>query len=539
MVKQVDPNGIEEKIYDTVIIGAGIAGLTAGYFLRDRNILLLEMEDRFGGRVLSEEVNGAINNVGTQFFTDEETSFVHLINELGIERVTYDPFEVPMAFYLNNKYYDDVTALINFRVVFDAIRFLSQIYRKINIFKLPQDDPRWRELAGRNALEFQEGYSADFMALINTYTRGACVTKPERTSAGMWAYLAGDVFQASDLAFVTGGFQKITDAMLDNIDGKVMGGAAVTRIEEKDETVTIHFQKDGKEHTVKSKSAVVAVPSPLVTDMIPDLPDWKKMALEKVTYGPINLISVFLQRNIPWENLLGGLTSNLIFQGFANATYDMGDDVSDDTPIIYNFIISIPPDEKEEIEAFMAKTDEEIVELTLKDFKKMMPEADIEKYITDTKVIRYPIGELELTPEYFLDLLPELPKPVGNIHFCGDYTEAKSFVDGAAYSGMRVARELGSQYVVTEEEELKFAKDPKWGVFGWATIIVNVLLFALGFFLPGGYGTTLSIGAGLLLIFTATLPSFFPPIKLIYQALLGISIGFGGIIGLLAAFIGK
>jgi hypothetical protein len=233
------------------------------------------------------------------------------------------------------------------------------------------------------------------------------------------------------------------------------------------------------------------------------------------------------------------LANNLIFQGFANTTYDMEEEPNEDTPIIYNFVISIPPDEKGEIEAFLAKSDEEIVQLTLNDLKIMMPEADIEQYITGTKVTRYPIGELELSPEYFLELLPHLPKPVGNIHFCGDYTEAKSFVDGAAYSGMRVAREIGSTYVVSEEEEIKFPKEPKWGVWGWAAMILNLLMVVGGFLLPPGYRATLSIGAGLLLVFTAALPSFFPPYKLLYKVLLGVSIVLGGLIGLLAMIFGR
>ena len=132
----------------------------------------------------------------------------------------------------------------------------------------------------------------------------------------------------------------------------------------------------------------------------------------------------------------------------------------------------------------------------------------------------------------------QLPKPVGNIHFCGDYTEAGSFVDGAAISGMRAASELGSKFIASEEEIIKFPLEPKWGGFGWATMICNILLIAGGFFLPGGYGTTLSIGAGVLLAFTAAWPSFFPPIKLIYKVFLGITIVFGGIIAMLAKFIG-
>jgi len=67
-------------------------------------------------------------------------------------------------------------------------------------------------------------------------------------------------------------------------------------------------------------------------------------------------------------------------------------------------------------------------------------------------------------------------------------------------------------------------------------IIINILLIAGGFYFPKGYGTTLSIGAGLLLAFTAAFPSFFPPMKLIYKVLLAITIVFGSMIGLLANF---
>jgi hypothetical protein len=271
--------------------------------------------------------------------------------------------------------------------------------------------------------------------------------------------------------------------------------------------------------------------------LLPNLPKWKKEALTKVEYGPITVISVFLKRSIPWKRWWGMISNNVIFQGITDATYDTEEDKNQDNPIIYNFIISIPPDEKREIEAFLAKSDEEILTLTLNDFNRIYPDADIEKYVLDTKVTRFPIGELELSPEYYLELLPHLPKPVGNIHFCGDYTEAGSFVDGAAISGMRVASELGSKFIASEEEIIKWPLEPKWGAYGWATMICNILLIAGGFFLPGGYGTTLSIGAGLLLAFTAAFPYYFPPMKLIYQVLLGITIGFGGIIALLATFI--
>jgi oxygen-dependent protoporphyrinogen oxidase len=537
MVKRPDNVGIDESLYDTVIIGAGIAGLTAAYMLRDKNILLLEKEDRFGGRIWTEKINEATYNIGTQYLNEEDNSFIHLVDELGIERITHDvTTAASIVLYLNNQLYLKPSSLLNWRIVLDGIRLLSNTYRKSKTFLLPSDDPRWQKLAKQNLAEFQHGYSPEILAIVNSYLKGACVSKPERTSAGMGAVLTMDIFNADELAFVKGGTQTITDAIVDKLDGKVMKKAGVVKVEENDGIVSTHYQKNGKEHIVKSKSAVMAVPPQIALELIPQLPDWKKEALAKVDYGPITIVSVFLKRSIPWERFTAMLCTNVTISSILDVTFGMEDDKNEDNPIIYNFIISIPPDEKKEIEAFLAKSDEEVVTLALDDFKHIMPKADIDQYIMDTKVTRFPIGELELSPEYYLDLLPQLEKPVNNIHFCGDYSHGQSFIAGAAYSGMRAARALGSTYVASEEKEIP--KEPKWGAFGWMVILLNILLIVGGFFLPEGYGTTLSIGAGLLLVFTAALPSFFPPMKLIYKVLLGITIVFGGIIGLLAVLFG-
>ena len=72
----------EDITYDAIIVGGGLAGLTTAYMLRDKNILVLEKEARFGGRVLSEQVYGLTNNIGTQFFSDCDNSMVQMFDEL-------------------------------------------------------------------------------------------------------------------------------------------------------------------------------------------------------------------------------------------------------------------------------------------------------------------------------------------------------------------------------------------------------------------------------------------------------------------------
>jgi protoporphyrinogen oxidase len=129
MVKQMDTANINDSILDTVIIGSGMAGLTAGYMLRDKNTLVLEEEERFGGRVLSEKVHEATNNIGTQFFGVQETSFFHLIKELGVEWVTHDPKDVPMGIYVNNKLHTDLDGLLSIRGKLSALRLMSAVHR--------------------------------------------------------------------------------------------------------------------------------------------------------------------------------------------------------------------------------------------------------------------------------------------------------------------------------------------------------------------------------------------------------------------------
>ncbi len=50
-----------------VIIGGGVAGLSAAYFLRGQDFLLLEKEDHFGGNAYQEEFEGQPFATGSAF----------------------------------------------------------------------------------------------------------------------------------------------------------------------------------------------------------------------------------------------------------------------------------------------------------------------------------------------------------------------------------------------------------------------------------------------------------------------------------------
>ena len=74
---------IKKTIYDVIIIGAGIAGLSAARYLHDRgqSVLVLDKGRRIGGRCATKRIDGFTFNHGAQFFTTKEADFTTLAQE--------------------------------------------------------------------------------------------------------------------------------------------------------------------------------------------------------------------------------------------------------------------------------------------------------------------------------------------------------------------------------------------------------------------------------------------------------------------------
>lgn len=524
----------EDQVYDAIIVGGGLAGLTAAYMLRDKNILALEKESRFGGRVYSEQVDGLTNNIGTQFFSDSDSSMVQMFDELGVKKIARNQITAIIALNLNGRYYPTALKYITPRFVFQSIKLLFRSYRKYQTFLLPMDSPRWQALVKGNTKDLFEDCGEEVLALLYTFLRGACLSKPERTSAGIGAAFVGSVYDSGDIAFVEGGFQQITDRLARSVEGKILSNAAVTNVVERDGLVQVRFSYQGEDFTLKAKAAVIATPTPVIAGFMPELPAKKLDVLQRVAYGPITVVSLKLKKSVPWQRFFTLISDSTIFQGAVDQTMATEVDKNPDKPILLNLLITHYPDETEEIADFLAKSNDEIIALSVSDFGRVVPNAQtIEDYILESKVTRYPIGELELSPEYYAELLPELEKSVGNIHFCGDYTGRMSFIDGAVSSAFRVARELDSKFVVSEQAEGASLRHPKYGTWGISAIVLNILLIGLGISSASMIGMTAITLGGTLLAGTVLFPIYFPPVKQVYQLIFGVS----GILTLLAGLV--
>ncbi|MCG8416734.1 MAG: FAD-dependent oxidoreductase [Proteobacteria bacterium] len=78
---------VSGAVHDALIVGAGLAGLSAARELVKRgcdNILVVEARDRVGGRTLGQPVAGTLVDGGGQWVGPTQTEIIALIRELGL-----------------------------------------------------------------------------------------------------------------------------------------------------------------------------------------------------------------------------------------------------------------------------------------------------------------------------------------------------------------------------------------------------------------------------------------------------------------------
>src|SRR3954451_2196682 len=72
---------------DVVIVGAGAAGTTAANELRRAglSVAVLEARDRVGGRLWTEDVEGAMLEIGGQWISGDQDVLIQTVAELGLQ----------------------------------------------------------------------------------------------------------------------------------------------------------------------------------------------------------------------------------------------------------------------------------------------------------------------------------------------------------------------------------------------------------------------------------------------------------------------
>ncbi|MEI7760847.1 MAG: NAD(P)/FAD-dependent oxidoreductase [Thermoleophilia bacterium] len=321
---------------EIVVVGGGIAGLTAAYALRDRDVVVLEADGRAGGRIQSEPRGENWLNFGAHVFGGESSSSGQLLRALSVRAeavpgrlaavslngklvargpVESFPFRLPLP--LGSR-----LALV--RAGF-RLRLAVRAYAKVMASQEGEDcsarQQRMLEfMDDRSFAEFAGTLPEDVDLLFrSTLTRSS--GEPEELAAGYgigYFHLVWD--RKGGLSrTVVGGSGVVIDALTATLGERVRRSARVTSVERTPAGVRVEIE--GAE-PIEAKAAIVATPAYATREIVTDLPAQTAAALAAIPYGPY-IVGAFLTgetTSMPWDDLYALATPKRSFSMLFNTT---------------------------------------------------------------------------------------------------------------------------------------------------------------------------------------------------------------------------
>jgi len=258
---------------DIVIIGAGASGLTAATELRKAGltVAVLEARDRVGGRLWTDDIDGAMLEIGGQWVSPDQDALKETIAELGLE--TFARYRTGENVYIN---------AAGDRTLFEGEIFPVSAETEREILRLielldglvaqtdpdrPWAHPRAKELDEISFSAWLENETTDQEARdnIGMFIAGAMLTKPAHAFSTLQALLmaasAGSFSNLVDADFilderVVGGLQQVPILLAERLGDDVHLGQAVR---------TLRWNEDGvvavtDDLEVHARRVIVAVP---------------------------------------------------------------------------------------------------------------------------------------------------------------------------------------------------------------------------------------------------------------------------------------
>jgi oxygen-dependent protoporphyrinogen oxidase len=431
-----------------VVVGGGIAGLSAAWELRDRDVRVLEADDRVGGRLMSEPRGRYWLNFGGHVLAGEESATGRLLTATGVEaapvpgvltalamngrvlaggRVETYPLRLPL------------TGPERLAVIRTGARLRLAVveYARMSRRRAGESEAnrRARVLAYRDDRTFADflgSVPAEVDAIFRpTIQRSS--GEPEQVSAGygigyfqlVWDRKGGLTRN------VLGGSARLPGAIADALGARVRTGARVERVVADGEGVTVHC---GSEQ-IRARFAVVATPAFAAKVILEGVPAETAEALGRVAYGPYVVGALLTDEPgpMPYDGVYAVATPktsfNMLFNT-ANVTRGPGRREPGGTLMVYAAAGLA--------DALADRDDEEVARIFADDVAGIFPA--VSGHIREVRIRRWPHGLPHPRPGRHL-LQPALERALGNVFLAGDYL-GTTYVDTAVETGTAAAHAI-------------------------------------------------------------------------------------------------
>jgi monoamine oxidase len=449
--------GVPKRV---IIIGAGLAGLSAAYELTQagHDVTVLEARTRPGGRV--HTLRGAFSEglyaeAGANRIPNHHHFTLKYVELFGLTLDPFQPPDLPTIYYVRGKRIkvtpgQDVEWPYEFTPEEKKLGLngMRQKYIRSMFDELGDvTDPNWppdslKKYDQLNRAELWRSRGAS-PAAISLMTLGGIDDRAESVSALFM--LRNQVLnqKLNQFSKIRGGNDLLPKAFAARLAEKIHYAAPVIRIEQDSQGVRAVFLHAGSYHTTAGDYLICAVPFPVQKNIeaSPAFSVEKQKAIEQLPYHSVS--KIFLQsRKRFWvnERLSGfGITDLPIAQ-----VWDMSYKQPGERGILQAYPISLHS------RRVTAMQDKERITFALEQVESIYPgtrenfEGGVSKCWDEDEWARGATAFYK--PGQISSLLPHVARPEGRIHFAGEHTSVwiDGWMQGALESGNRVAREVNA-----------------------------------------------------------------------------------------------
>jgi monoamine oxidase len=284
---------------DIVIVGGGVAGLSAAYFLRGKDWLLLEKEPQFGGNALQEEFEGQVYGTGSAYaYHGDEGD--QLATEIGLKM----PFvNMPDPTIVNKTFVPDT-----WRTGLEQLPYSKEV---ISSFKKFRDDmmkikvrEKMAELDAQLFSNFTAAYAPEVQQWWDGFGPSNWGATTEESSAFVGLANVQDLISGGDAkrAILPGGLGCITHKLVEVLQPKykerMLDNAAVVAAVQDRDAVRVTYFQEGKLTTVSAKAVLMCTPKHITSRIVMGLPSEQKTAMRRYRFAPYPVVNVIFDKAV-------------------------------------------------------------------------------------------------------------------------------------------------------------------------------------------------------------------------------------------------
>ncbi len=284
---------------DIVIVGGGAAGLSAAYFLRGKDWLLLEKEDHFGGNAFQEEYEGQPYGTGSAYaYKDDDGD--QLAREIGLHLPLVN---CPDPTIVNNTFVPDT-----WKTGLDQLPYSKEIRAS---FKKFRDDvmkinvrERMTELDAQPFSNFTAAYASEVRQWWNGFGPSNWGATTERSSALVGLSNVQDLITGGDgkRVILPGGLGCITHKLVQVLQprykDRMLDNAVVVAVAPEEDSIRVTYFQEGKIASVVARLVLMCAPMLIASRIVTGLPSEQKAAMRRYRYAPYPVVNLIFDKPV-------------------------------------------------------------------------------------------------------------------------------------------------------------------------------------------------------------------------------------------------